>query len=146
MMKLAKIVLAGAVVGLAGVSTVSAQTQNAEHTAQQRTAAQQESPSISAPTDGATHAWTTEQLLTSSVHEAWLLSGKNEDQFFEMVKELSAVSAQKRGVTLPEDQAAGQKAGAWIKKAAKKDPDQLLYAVVDKAVMKVGIKSTTPSK
>jgi hypothetical protein len=143
MMKLAKIVLTGAV-AMASVSGLSmtAFAQNAEHTAQQRTAAQQESPSISAPADGATHSWTTEQLLTSSVHEAWLLSGKNEDQFFEMVKELSAVSAQKRGVTLPEDQAAGVKAGAWIKKEARKDPDQLLYAVVDKAVMKVGIKPT----
>jgi hypothetical protein len=147
MMKLAKIVLVGAVaVGVAGVSTLSAKAQNAEHTAQQRMAAQQESPSISAPADGAAHPWTTEQLITSSVHDAWLLSGKNEDQFFEMVKELSAVSAQKRGVTLPDDQAAGQKAGAWIKKAAKKDPDQLLYAVVDKAVMKVGIKGTAPTK
>jgi hypothetical protein len=142
-----KLALTGAIAaGLAGVSTIPMLAQNAEHTAQQRTAAQQESPSISSPVDGATHPWTTEQLITSSVHEAWLLSGRNEDQFFEMVKELSAVSAKKRGVTLPEDQAAGVKAGAWIKKESKKDPDQLLYAVVDKAVMKVGIKSTTASK
>ena len=91
--------------------------------------------------DGGQHSWTSEQLVTSTVHEAWILSGRNEDQFFEMVKELAAMSAQKRGLTLPETDAAGAKAGQMIKKEAKKDPDQLLYAVVDHAVMKTGTKS-----
>jgi hypothetical protein len=111
-----------------------------------QTAATQPEKSISAPADGTTHSWTQEQLLTSTVHEAWLLSGRNEDQFFEMVKELSAVSAQKRGLTLPDDQQAGVKAGNWIKKEARRDPAQLLYAVVDKAVAKVGVKSAVASK
>jgi hypothetical protein len=109
-------------------------------------AAAQSGQSISAPADGAAHSWTPEQLLTSTVHEAWVMSGRNEDQFFEMVKELSAVSAQKRGLTLPDDQVAGVKAGNWIKKEARRDPDQLLYAVVDKAVAKVGVKSTVATK
>ncbi len=91
--------------------------------------------------DGAAHSWTTEQLLTSTVHEAWMLSGRNEDQFFEMVKELAAMSAQKRGLVLPETDASGRKAGDLIKKEARKDPDQLLYAVVDRAVMKTGTKT-----
>ena len=91
--------------------------------------------------DGTTHSWTTEQLLTSTVHEAWMLSGRNEDQFFEMVKELAAMSAQKRGLTLPETDDAGKKAGELIKREARKDPDQLLYAVVDHAVMKTGTKA-----
>lgn len=90
--------------------------------------------------DGQQHPWTTEQLLTSTVHEAWVLSGRNEDQFFEMVKELAAMSAQKRGLVLPETDAAGKKAGDLIKSEAKKDPDQLLYAVVDRAVVKTGKK------
>ena len=91
--------------------------------------------------DNAPHSWTTEQLLTSSVHEAWMLSGRNEDQFFEMVKELAAMSAQKRGLSLPETDVAGKKAGEMIKRQARKDPDQLLYAVVDQAVMKTGTKT-----
>ena len=70
-----------------------------------------------------------------------MLSGRNEDQFFDMVKELAAISAQKRGLTLPETKDAGEKAGAMIKRQAKKDPDQLLYAVVDRAVMKTGTKT-----
>ena len=91
--------------------------------------------------DSATHSWTTEQLLTSTVHEAWMLSGRNEDQFFEMVKELAAMSAQKRGLVLPETDVAGKRAGDLIKKEARRDPDQLLYAVVDHAVMKTGTKT-----
>ena len=93
-----------------------------------------------APT-GAAHSWTREQLVTSTVHEAWLLSGRNEDQFFDMVKELAAMSAEKRGLTLPETPEAGAKAGAMIKRKARKDPDQLLYAVVDRAVVKTGVKA-----
>lgn len=91
---------------------------------------------------GAPHSWTTDQLLTSTVHEAWVLSGRNEDQFFDMVKELAAMSAQKRNLTLPETEAAGTKAGQMIKREAKKDPDQLLYAVVDRAVRKTATKSS----
>ncbi len=89
----------------------------------------------------APHSWTTEQLVTSTVHDAWMLSGRNEDQFFEMVKELAAMSAQKRGLMLPETDAAGRKAGEMIKKQARKDPDQLLYAVVDRSVVKTGTKT-----
>lgn len=87
------------------------------------------------------HTWTQDQLLTSTVHEAWVLSGRNEDQFFDMVKELAAMSAQKRGLTLPETADAGAKAGQMIKKEARKDPDQLLYAVVDRAVVKTSTKA-----
>lgn len=80
----------------------------------------------------------TDQLVTKTVHEAWIASGRNEDKFFDMVQQLAALSAQNRGITLPNTQEAGAKFGAWIKKEARKDPDQLLYAVVDRAVRYVG--------
>jgi hypothetical protein len=80
----------------------------------------------------------TDQLVTMTVHEAWVASGRNEDKFFDLVKQLTELSAQKRGITLPETPEAGAKAGNWIKKEARKDPDQLLYAVVDRAVRYVG--------
>jgi hypothetical protein len=105
-----------------------------------------EKPSITGPADTASHSWTPEQVLTCTVHEAWVLSGRNEDQFFDMVQALAAMSAQKRGLTLPDNEAAGEKAGQWIKKEAKRDPDQLLYAVVDKAVVKTGMRTTVASK
>jgi hypothetical protein len=74
------------------------------------------------------------ELLTSTVHEAWLASGRNEDKFFDMVKQLAQLSSQKRGVTLPDTEAAGRKMGMLIRTNARRDPDQLLYAVVDTAV------------
>ncbi len=85
-----------------------------------------------------THAWTTEQLLPLTVSEAWHMSGKSEDKFFDMVQDLAAFSAQKRNLVLPASEAAGREAGEYIKRQAKLDHDQLLYAVVDQAVRKVG--------
>ena len=85
--------------------------------------------------------WTMDQLVTSTVHQAWLLSGKNEATFFEMVQQLAALSAKNRDITLPDSAAAGQRMGATIKRLAKADTDQLLYAVVDKAVLST---SSTP--
>ena len=76
----------------------------------------------------------TAELMSITVHEAWLKADRNEDKFFDMVKELAAVSAQKRGVTLPNTEAAGRKMGMLIKTGARRDPDQSLYAVVDTAV------------
>lgn len=82
--------------------------------------------------------WTTEQLVTATVHQAWLMSGKNEATFFEMVTQLAEMSAKNRDLTLPQTAAAGRQFGEMIKTMAKADTDQLLYAVVDKAVMKIG--------
>lgn len=81
-----------------------------------------------------------EQLLTKTVHQAWVASGRNEDKFLAMVQQLAELSAQNRGITLPNTPEAGAKFGDWIKKQSRKDPDQLLYAVVDHAVRYVGTK------
>jgi hypothetical protein len=78
-------------------------------------------------------------VLTSTVHEAWLASGRNEDKFFDMVKQCAEMSAQKRGLTLPDTEAAGRRMGTLIKTTARRDPDQLLYAVVDAAVKATGV-------
>ena len=75
-----------------------------------------------------------DQMLTATVHQAWLLSGKNEANFFEIVEQLAQISAANRGISLPDSEAAGRKIGNYIKTSAKADTDQLLYAVVDKAV------------
>lgn len=85
--------------------------------------------------------WTMEQLITSSVHDAWVMSGENEQVFFEMVTQLAQLSAQKRGLTLPDSEEAGKRFGELVKEMAKADHDQLLYVVVDKAVQQVGTKS-----
>ena len=99
-----------------------------------------------------THPWTIEQLLPLTVSEAWQMSGKNEDKFFDMVQDLAAFSAQKRNLVLPASEEAGRQAGEYIKQQAKLDHDQLLYAVVDRAVRKTGkaapikAKAATPAK
>jgi hypothetical protein len=87
-----------------------------------------------------TAAMPIDQLVTKTVHEAWIASGRNEDKWFSMVQQLAALSAQNRGITLPDTEDAGSKFGEWIKKESRKDPDQLLYAVVDHAVQYVGKK------
>jgi len=91
-----------------------------------------------------------DQLLTKTVHQAWVASGRNEDKFLAMVQQLAELSAQNRGITLPNTPEAGAKFGDWIKKESRKDPDQLLYAVVDHAVRYVGNKqaaaAATPAK
>jgi hypothetical protein len=83
--------------------------------------------------------WTPEQLITASVHDAWVMSGKNQATFFEMVTQLAALSAQKHGLQLPESEKAGERFGELIKQMAKADHDQLLYVIVDKAVKQVGV-------
>lgn len=111
------------------------------------TRAQSEAPIApsSSKGPGATPTWTTDQLITSTVHQAWLLSGRDEATFFEMVKTLAEISAKNRGITLPNTKAAGQRMGETIKRTAKADTDQLLYAVVDKAVMMTAHKGPTPA-
>jgi hypothetical protein len=110
------------------------------------TPAQKSSPvNIKATADEApeTQTWTIAQLLPLTVSEAWQMSGKNEDKFFDMVQDLAAFSAEKRGLVLPEDEAAGKHAGEYIKARAKADRNELLYAIVDQAVRKVGTKAPT---
>ena len=76
-----------------------------------------------------------DRLVTATCRQAWHLSGENQDAFFDIVERLTDLSAHNRGVTLPDDKTAGSRAGQWIRTQALKDPDQLLYAVVDHAVL-----------
>jgi basic membrane lipoprotein Med (substrate-binding protein (PBP1-ABC) superfamily) len=100
-----------------------------------------QTPQAQGAAGSATGTWTAEQLMTSSVHDAWVMSGKNEQTFFQMVSQLAQIAAQKRGLTLPDSEEAGKRFGQLIKTMAKADHDQLLYVVVDKAVQQVGTKS-----
>lgn len=120
--------MAGVVLAASAAAAAPAQAQQAAPIA----------PASAASQTAAAPSWTNEQLIESTVHQAWLLSGKNEATFFEMVMQLAEISAQNRGLKLPESAAAGQRVGEMIKAAARADTDQLLYAVVDAAVRKVG--------
>ena len=84
--------------------------------------------------------WTIDQAVTCSVHDAWVLGGKTEAGFFAIVKALAELSAQKRGLVLPDKETVGREFGEYIKAQARADHDQLLYAIVDRAVRKYGTK------
>jgi hypothetical protein len=86
----------------------------------------------------APHSWTTEQILTCTVSDCWQLAGKNETTFFDIIQQLSEISAQTRGLTLPDSAEAGKRTGEYIKAKAHTDHGQLLYAIVDAAIRKVG--------
>jgi len=115
------------------------------------TAQQPASPVTTTPSadSAAPHNWTTEQILTCTVSDCWQLAGKNEATFFDIIQQLTEISAQARGITLPDDAEAGRRAGEYIKAKAKADRGQLLYAVVDGSVRWVGKKqaaATTASR
>jgi hypothetical protein len=94
----------------------------------------------------AAHNWTTEQILTCTVSDCWQLAGKNETTYFDIIQQLAQISAQTRGLTLPDDAAAGQRTGEYIKAQARTDHGQLLYAIVDAAIRKVGKPAATGTK
>lgn len=108
-------------------------------------AAAQQSPATITPSadSTATHNWTTEQILTCTVSDCWQLAGKNESTFFDIVQQLASISAQQRGVVLPDSAEAGKRAGEYIKAKAKADHGALLYAIVDASVRHIGTKATT---
>jgi hypothetical protein len=103
--------------------------------------AQQSPPTISGSGNPSAHNWTTDQILTCTVSECWQLANRNESTFFDIVQQLAVISAQHRGLTLPDNAAAGQRAGEYIKAKAKADRDALLYAIVDASVRHVGTKA-----
>lgn len=97
----------------------------ASFAAPQGDSASQAAPATPVPLD---HA------VIMTCRQAWQAGGRNKDGFFAIVEELAQLSAQNRGVNLPDNKAAGERAGNWIRTQALKDPDQLLYAVVDHAL------------
>jgi hypothetical protein len=108
------------------------------------TAATAQSPAtINSDATTNSHSWTNEQILTCTVAQCWQLAGKDENSFFDIVQQLAAISAQRRDITLPDDAAAGQRVGNYIKTKAKADHDALLYAIVDASVRHVGAKAAT---
>lgn len=93
-------------------------------------------------TDSTDKVYPLSQIVPATVHDAWVLSGRNEEAFFDIVEQLAQLSAQNRGLSLPDNAAAGKRMGEMIKEKARADHDQLLYVIVDQAVRAVGTKAT----
>ena len=106
--------------------------------------AQKPAPTITPSADStAPHNWTREQILTCTVSDCWQLAGKDEATFFDIIQQLAEISAETRGLTLPESAEAGRRTGEYIKAKAKTDHGQLLYAIVDASIRKVGTRPPT---
>jgi hypothetical protein len=97
----------------------------------------------SAAADTATHNWTIDQVVTDTVADAWHQGGETDEGFFAIVKTMAQFAAEKRGLTLPDSSEAGRRMGQYIKQQARLDHQQLLYAIVDKAVQRVGKPAAT---
>lgn len=128
---------------LPAVAQSSTQPSTQPEASPQSPESSQSSAASITPNDENESTWPIDQLLPLTVSEAWQLSGKNEEKFFDIVQQLAAFSAEKRGLKLPDSAAAGKRAGEYIKTQAKADHGQLLYAIVDRAVRRVGTQATT---
>lgn len=128
-------------ISLLGATSLSMQGSNLQASTPQQ-------PQVMAhpKTDANDKIYPINQIVTATVHDAWLLSGKNEEAFFDIVEQLAQFSAQKRGLVLPDTAAAGRQMGVLIKTRAKADHDQLLYAIVDQAVRTLGQKPSVSAK
>jgi len=84
--------------------------------------------------------WTLPQAVTSTARQAWVLGGKTEDGFIQITEALADLSIKNRGETVPNTKEAGKEVGQLIIKECKADPDDLLYAIVDRAICKVAKK------
>ena len=142
--RICSLALAASMVLFAGCNSAPTTPQAAPAPAAVAAKTTPEAPAITSETEPK-HAWTKEQILTCTVSQCWQLSDRNEDKFFDIVQQLAVISANDRGLNLPDNEAAGQKVGEDIKAQTKADHQQLLYAVVDAAVRKVGTPATTAS-
>jgi hypothetical protein len=120
---------------LAALAVASVLGMNAQQAKAQGTQAQIAPGSAGTVADS---TYTPEQILPLTVHQAWEMSGKDEAKFFSIVTQMAEIAAKNRNLQLPETADAGRKVGEMIKTMAKKDTDQLLFAVVDAAVRKIG--------
>ena len=100
---------------------------------------------VNPSTTSAPHNWSNEQILTCTVSDCWQLAGKNETTFFDIIQQLAGISAQTRGITLPDNAEAGKRTGEYIKAKARADHGALLYSIVDAAVRHVGAKAAAPT-
>ena len=82
----------------------------------------------------APHNWTTEQILTCTVSDSGSLQGRMRRLSSTSFSSSSEISAQTRGLTLPDNAEAGKRTGEYIKAKARTDHGQLLYAIVDAAI------------
>lgn len=89
-------------------------------------------------------AWTLDVAVLNSAAQAWDLAGKNDQVYTDMVRQMAALAAANRGLSLPNQKELGEMVGQIVARDVKTDPDKLLYAIVDHAVV-TGMGSMVPA-
>jgi hypothetical protein len=91
-----------------------------------------------APPAPATREWKAADILPLSCVQAWVVSGKSEKVFVELLLVLGSVSLENRRLTFPDSREVGDEAGRGIAADCAADPDALLFALVDRQVRRLG--------
>jgi hypothetical protein len=87
-----------------------------------------------------TVTWTIEEILPLTCSQAWQKSGKSVPDFVKILVAEGELSLQNRGLTLPESaHTKSQEIGKAIRQSCESDPDELLYAVVDRTLRPYGV-------
>ncbi|BCS35006.1 hypothetical protein TBR22_A42320 [Luteitalea sp. TBR-22] len=92
----------------------------------------------------AAREWKAADVLPLSCVQAWVVAGRSEKVFVELLLVLGSVSLENRRLTLPDLHEVGDEAGRGIAADCAADPDALLFSVVDRQVRRLGKPS--PSK
>ncbi len=83
--------------------------------------------------------WTAQEALPFTCAQAWVASRKSYPGLLAIVKTLARVSLANRELTFPNTREAGLEAGKGIADDCKADPNNLLFAIVDRHVRRVAL-------
>ena len=81
--------------------------------------------------------WSTADIATSTVTQAWKISGESRTEFMKMVRAMLALDVANRGMDFSDTRAAGMKFGELLRMDLEAHPNDLLYTVVDRSALKV---------
>lgn len=99
---------------------------------------------VTTPAVCPTFEYSTNQLVPLTVAQAWEMSCRNEVNFTKMVQQLAELSAHNRCITLPDSADAGTQIGRMIRQNAEANSNQLLYTVVDNAIVAYKASNACP--
>lgn len=98
------------------------------------------SATIPVPGADATPDWGLADIATSTVNQAWMISGQSRPEFMKMVNQIIALDLENRGWTLPDTKEMGEEFGELLRADLEAHPNDLLYTVVDRSLCQMMAK------
>lgn len=86
--------------------------------------------------------WTLPDVVTSTVNQAWVISGQSRPEFMKMVNQIVALDLENRGWTLADTREMGEDFGELLRADLEAHPNDLLYTVVDRSLCQLMAKQT----